>query len=337
MTCRKTELEEEYVQARPELLRPVWDQYATLPAAQFGSWLSLFLRKVLELLGEEASHAGSLFGADRAPAVICSLLQHSVAPLAAPMADRLVVLCKESPLPAIEVYGITEEFARAMACFLEGCSNQSILEAISSLFAGFSKFLDLYGICEGNFLRVQLLESLDLVSFKNHMASLGLAGDQEDSDLSGEMDFSDPMEAYEAFGVQLVKAADAIFAPTQAAVLRSATLHGGLKVKQVCRALALTLSSHTKLLTGKVDELRIACGFPSDIIAEAGKGKGKEKGTAVEESHAITQQAELTAESWASRLEGHDVRGRILVPSALRALQVNTGFRVPKQDHSSIV
>lgn len=296
---------------------------------QFGSWLSLFLRKVLELLGEEAGHAGSLFGADRAPAVICSLLQHAVAPLAVPMADRLGLLCKESPLPAIEIYGITEEFARAMTTFLEGCSSQSILDAISSLFAGFTKFLELYGICEGNFLRMQLLETLGLVSFKNHMASLGLAGDQEDGDLSGEMDFSDPMEAYEAFGVQLVRAADAIFAPTQAAVLRSATLHGGLKVKQVCRALSLTLSSHTKLLTGKVDELRIACGFPSDLTSEADKGKDKGKVSAVEGSHSINQQAELTAESWASRLEDHDLRGRILVPSALRALQVNNGSRGP--------
>jgi hypothetical protein len=317
------------VQARPELLKPVWDQYATLPAAQFGSWLSGFLHRVLELLGEEAGHTGSLFGADRAPAVICSLLQHTVAPLAAPMAERLDTLCKDSPLPGIEIYGITEEFARAMACFLDGCSNQSILSAVTSLFAGFNKFLELYGICEGNFLRVQLMETLDLVSFRNHMASLGLAGDQEEGDLSSLMEFSDPMEAYEAFGVQLVKAADAIFAPTQAAVLRSATLHGGLKVKQVCKALALTLSSHTKLLTGKVDELRIACGFPSDLSAETGRGKGAPStpstpapATAVEDSHTAAQHAELTAEGWASRLDSHDLRGRILVPSALRALQV---------------
>lgn len=307
---------------------------------QFGSWLTLFLRKVLELLGEEAGHAGSLFGVDRAPAVICSLLQHAVAPLAVPMADRLGVLCKESPLPAIEIYGITEEFARAMTTFLEGCSSQSILDAISSLFAGFTKYLELYGTCEGNFLRMQLLETLNLVSFKNHMASLGLAGDQEDGDLSGEMeDFSDPMEAYEAFGVQLVKAADAIFVPTQAAVLRSATLHGGLKIKQVCRALSLTLSSYTKLLTGKVNELRIACGFPSDLTAEADKGKDKDKGKifAVEGSYPINQHADLTAESWASRLEDHDLRGRILVPSALRALQVNNGSRGPTHNSKSTI
>jgi hypothetical protein len=325
---RKSELEEEYVLARPERLKDVWEQFtAASPPSQFGPWLSVFFGKVSELLEGEAIHASSLFGAERAPAVLCSLLQHALAPLAAPMGDQLQLMCKESPLPAADIYVMTDNFARTAGSYLDGCSSPSILAALTSLFAGFGKFLDSYGPREGNYLQAQLLLVLNLVTFDAQLSALGLGGDDEGFDGSGGVAFSDPLEAYEAFGERLVAAADSVYVPTEAAVLRSVTMQGGLRVKPVCRTLSIALSAHTKLLALKVDELRIACGFPSDVAAEPVRGKAEREGA--EEDSEATQHAAAVAEGWARRLEPQDNRGRALVPCALRALQVRSGSSLP--------
>lgn len=317
---RKSELEEEYVLARPERLKGAWDQLAAASPPLFGPWLSSFFGKVSDLLEGEATHASSLFGAERAPAVLCSLLQHALAPLAAPMADQLQLLCKESPLPAADIYVMTDNFARTAGSYLEGCSSLSILAALASLFAGFGKYLDSYGPREGTYLQAQLLLVLNLVTFDAQLTSLGLGGDDEGFDGTGGVAFSDPIEAYEAFGERLVAAADSVYAPTEAAVLRSVIMQGGLRVKPVCRTLAIALSAHTKLLVLKVDELRIACGFPSEVTAEPVKGKAEREGA--DEDSEATQHAATMAAGWAMRLEPQDNRGRTLVPCALRALQV---------------
>ena len=41
-----------------------------------------------------------------------------------------------------------------------------------------------------------------------------------------------------------------------------------------------------------------------------------------DEDEASTEQGVAVAKSWSKRLEGNDLRGRVLVPAALRALQV---------------
>jgi hypothetical protein len=88
---KKIELEEEYVQARPERLKGVWDKFSVTPTTQFAPWLALFLGKVAGLLSDESSHAGALFGLDRAPDVLCSLLQHALNPLAVPMVNKISI------------------------------------------------------------------------------------------------------------------------------------------------------------------------------------------------------------------------------------------------------
>ena len=124
---------------------------------------------------------------------------------------------------------------------------------------------------------------------------------------------------------------------------------GGLKVKSVSRALAMALSVYIKQLSFKVDCLRIACGFqtesefPSINTLKSLKGtKGVKEGmkegvkntegdrvsgsVSEEESQAVDRSI-AEAESWAKRLDGQDVRGMALLPSALRALQVRTYLR----------
>ena len=58
---------------------------------------------------------------------------------------------------------------------------------------------------------------------------------------------------------------------------------------------------------------------------ESLKGRNAQDKDGADEDKEALQHAVAMAEGWARRLEGADLRGRVLVPSALRALQVLTG------------
>ena len=130
---RKHELEEEYVRARPERLKGVWDKYnPDASTAQFAPWLAVFLGKVASLLSEESGHAESLFGRDRSPDVLCMLLQHSLQPLVDPLSQKLHVADTSSVLCA-ELYHVTDDFARRVVPYLDGCHASSIYTGQSNL------------------------------------------------------------------------------------------------------------------------------------------------------------------------------------------------------------
>ena len=157
-------------------------------------------------------------------------------------------------------------------------------------------------------------------------------------DLDLDFDFSGPIERFEAYGDRLILAADSVMYPTQTGLLRGINFMGGLKVKNVSRALAMALSVYIKQLSFKVDCLRIACGFqtesefPSINTLKSLKGvkgvkegmKGTDGGSVSEEESQAVDRSIAESESWAKRLDGQDVRGMALLPSALRALQVRT-------------
>lgn len=79
-------------------------------------------------------------------------------------------LSKGSPIPIAHIYSVTDEFARRISIHLEGCSGQQIFQALASLFAGFTKYLETYSSKEGQFLETQLLLALNTVSFEAEKA-----------------------------------------------------------------------------------------------------------------------------------------------------------------------
>ena len=353
---RKTELEDEYVRARPEKLNTMWEQFPSLPSAQYISWLSSLFGKILELLGEESNHAGILFGAERSSLVLGFLMEHSLKSLTIPMETILLELSKISTLLIIDVYNLVVEFSKNIVSILSGSSGTSLFNLLTILLSGFSTYLDTYGAGEGNYLRKQLEHSMNSINFRSQADILGLGDNDinieigtmnkisyEDlADLQGGSrgnlgqdadEFQDPLMCFESYAEKLVVAADAVYSPTQQGILRGSILMGGLRIKPVCRALSLSLSVYAKELAVKVDILRIACGFESEMeslkhfnvngnregVSQGQRGKGEKNS---DEDKAITEQAIIVAKSWSKRLEGHDLRGRVLVPAALRALQV---------------
>ena len=108
----------------------MWEQFPSLPSGRYISWLSSLLGKVLELLGEESNHAGTLFGAERSSLVLCSLLEHSLKPLINPMDTILLELSKTSPLLVTDVYNIILEFSKNIISILSGSNGVSLFNLI---------------------------------------------------------------------------------------------------------------------------------------------------------------------------------------------------------------
>ena len=339
-----------------------------ISSEQYIPWLSDLLGRILELLGEELNHVGTLFGAERSSLVLCSLLEHSLRPLINPMQNILQTKSTISPLLIIDIYDIVVEFSRNVVIVLSGCEGNTLLNSLTILFSGFSTYLETYGTGEGNYLQKQLQISLNSINFDSQADTLGLGDDDDDDNANANRnrnrdrnqfggvnrkdgdeydgiqggggnlgqsidDFLDPIMCFESYAEKLVAAADAIYHPTQLSLVRGATLMGGLKIKPVCRALSLSLSVYTKQLAVKINNLRIACGFNSETetfksLSGNGNGNGNrgvsgDKGErSSNEDKAAMEHAVAVAVSWSRRLEGLDMRGRVLVPAALRSLQV---------------
>jgi hypothetical protein len=97
-------------------------------------------------------------------------------------------------VPIAEIYSVTDEFARRVGIHLEGCSSQQIFQALTSLFAGFTKYLETYGAKEGQFLEIQLLSALSSVSFEAEKAAGTGDGDSNLDMSEGDIDaFLDPL------------------------------------------------------------------------------------------------------------------------------------------------
>jgi hypothetical protein len=78
---RQQEFEDEYVHARPELLRVFWLTYDK-EIVEFSSWFASFLSKLDEFIADERESLTSLFGSDRMPRLLSSMIEGTLAPMA---------------------------------------------------------------------------------------------------------------------------------------------------------------------------------------------------------------------------------------------------------------
>ena len=295
---RRKELEDEYIQARPDRLKDLWSSYDESSPESFPAWLAAYLGKISGFLSDESSNIESLFGKDKAPEMMSSMLQQIFGPNPESMCQRLRDI--GSPEGSTEAYLVTDEFSRRILLSFEGIKDNNLANALLSIYRGFIIYLDNYGDEEGKFLEKQILQSIDEINFD------GVASALEDDE---KFISPDPADILSAYGERLVNVADIIAKPTIASLRRSVHLMGGLRVKHAMKSIATTLALFTKQLIKKVDDLRIACGFPNsndDGIAKS------------DEDHKAPSQI---VESWARKLEMYEMGDRSLVPSTLRALQ----------------
>lgn len=294
---RRKELEDEYIQARPDRLKDLWLTYDETTPEQFPSWLALYLGKISGFLTDESSNIETLFGKDKTPEMMSSILQQIFGPNPDSMCQRLRDI--GSPEGSTEAYLVTDEFSRRILMSFEGIKDSNLANALLSIYRGFIIYLESYGDEEGKFLEKTILQSIDEINFD------GVASALEDDE---KFISPDPADIFSAYGERLVSVADIIAKPTIASLRRSVHLMGGLRVKQAMKSIASTLALFTKQLIKKVDDLRIACGFPNST----------DDGIAKIEDDKVPGQI---VESWARKLEMYEMGDKSLVPSTLRALQ----------------
>lgn len=312
---RRAELEEEYIRGKVEArLGGVWGKYSVVNAP-FAPFFAAYLAKLAQLLADEAGSLSALFGPDRAAVLASTMLESALefgsdASLAGRLADSA------SPETTLAAYQAADDFARKILKHLSDHQDKTFRPALleRSLHAIYAGFMQ-HGAqnaaeSEGLLVRTKLAEAASLASFDSAGSESALGDDGEEQLFAGGLDDS-PTEACAQFGERLIAAAEAVLEPVEASLGRCETLLGGVHAKASLRAVATALGSFAKQLGAKVDELRVACGLPHESGGEAASS-----------SSGSSQPSMALAESWARRLELHDIAaGRMLVPCALRALQ----------------
>lgn len=303
---KKHELENEYVLARPDRLKKCWESYDPKSNRdQFIQWFELFFDKVVSLLSDESSNAELLFGKERSQEVLSAMLEQTLNPLSQPLSKRLNLT--KSTVSCTEAYLIVDEYSRKIMSLLEGTSSQRLPKILYAIYGGFVDYLDVYGEAEGDYVRIELIKFLEVVSLKK--ISSNYVDDYNNSEKGGiddelfgdNNDFSETLNLY---GSRLVDAADSVYIPVSNSLTRAVTLMGGLRVKPVFRSTASALSLYTKQLISKVDELRVACGLTSNSN-ETNSADNKNFN-----------------DNWSQRLEENELAGNtVLIPAVLRALQ----------------
>lgn len=297
---KRDEFEEEYTKARPESLKGLWASYQHGDA--FIPWYSSYLSSLVQFLCDEFEQMKTLFGDVRAPVLLCSMMKHALSPIQHTLSDTLKKLNHADTV--VEAYLLSDKAAGRLSAYLEGTDQQALYEALDCYFGGFVHFLDAYVDLESSSLKADLDASLEEVVFKS---------------LESESDeFSDPdrdaLQVLESFSERLLRTADGSYIPINMSIKRSVKYMNGLKVKPILRSLATSLAQFVKLLSGKIDEMRIALGFELDLRYTGDKLTGEDVKFA-------------SAKIWFLKLKdsGSDVNsasgGRLLLPCVLRLLQ----------------
>jgi hypothetical protein len=331
---RESELQEEYVRARPDRIKSLWDEYSPAKHPDFPKWLAAYLGKIARMLTEEEESTASLFGADQAPAVLCDLLIEALRPMTAALASRLTQL--GSPEAAFDAYCVMEEFSRRVMSYLQRLEESRQAAALSAMFSGFSEFLPKYAEIEVAVVRAELVRLLDSVALTTRSAPVPVqrtpskgkksVGPSLDDELFGSE--GDASDAYGAYGERVLAVAEQFQSPVERALKRAVKFAGGASVKPIVRAVVATMVLFIKHLVLKVDDLSVASGFPRDsTLTLLGGGLFSEMGNEAESTAAAAAGAEklqmqqAVADRFSQQLEISDVDSRVLITSALRTLQ----------------
>lgn len=339
---REFELQEEYVRARPDRIKPLWEEYSPNKHPEFPKWLASFLGKVARLVADEEASTTALFGPEQSPAVLCDILIEALKPMTASLGSRLSSL--RSPEASFDAYCVMEEFACRMLVFIQRTDEAKQVLALKAMYAGFTPFLSMYAECEMGSVRAQFVALLDGITFSTRESSAAASQQAKDKNTpskakkmaapaAGSLDDElfgaegDTADAYGVYGEKILLAAEQFHVPVEVSLRRAVRFAGGVQIKQIVRSLAATLTLMMKHLVLKVDDLGVASGFPRDgaITLQSG-GLYNENvnldGDVVNIAAAekLSQQ-QAVADRFAQQLELSDVDSRVLITSALRTLQ----------------
>ena len=316
-----------YVRARPDYLRLVWKEYSEQDrssAGDFIKWLSGYLSKVTKLLAEEGRNTTTLFGVDRASQVMNSMLVEALAPFHQFIGKRLELL-GNVPAVTVSTYNLLGEFAKHVVHILKAAKSESNhIRALQAIFGGCIEYAPLYVSSEDASLQQRLKQSMNAVVFAMRDSS-GSLDDELFGDSSMEVSSAD---VYSLYCEKLLHLCDVFHSYFEEVLFRASVYNGGIHIKSVVRSLVAAMNSLIRQLIVKIDDLSVASGFQREYASEQLDGRtGGALASDATFLSAETSSSSSIAEKLAQKLDLNDLDSRVLIATALKALQAVGRFQ----------
>jgi hypothetical protein len=327
---RKDEFEAEYVRARPERLRGDAVIPANLSSGKFGAWLATFYGKVTGLLLEEETNAATLFEQDRVPDILCLMIQSAMKLMCDSNTNtnteskNMTTNFLETPyakdLPQhklVEVYGVTEEFARRTFKIFKNASSKCLADSLDSVFRPFWDHLPIFMENEAILAAKALSENLkNVMLIKNGYGSdTGAASGTVLDDQGGEIE---PFAILDNFTEEVLLAAEGFADIILTSLKRCSSLFAGYHIQFIVETLLSSLANHILVLSGRVNELHNAFGLDETITNTDGRSGVINSGSDSDRKSSLDLYSKLRAEGSDAAMTG---RANDLLPYALRSLQ----------------
>jgi len=301
----------------------VWKEYSEQQdrsAGDFVKWLSGYLSKVTKLLAEESRNTTTLFGVDKASQVMNSLLVEALASFHQFIGKRLELL-GNVPAVTVNTYNLLGEFAKHVVHILKAAKSESNhIRALKAIFGGCIEYAPLYIRSEDTSLQQRLKQSLDAVVFAMRDSSGSL-----DDELFGDsnMEVGSAADVYSLYCEKLLHLCDVYYSFFEEALFRASVYNGGIHIKSVVRSLVATMNVLIRQLILKIDDLSVASGFQRDALEQLDGTDGALASDAI----LLSAETNGNAEKLAQKLDLNDLDSRVLIATALKALQAVGRFQ----------
>lgn len=325
-----------YVRARPDYLKLVWKEYPSeqqqqqqdhhRSAGDFIKWLSGYLSKVTKLLAEESRNTTTLFGVDKAPQVMNNLLVEALSSFHQFIGKRLELL-GNVPAVTVSTYNLLGEFAKHVVHILKATKSESNhIRALKAIFGGCIEYAPQYISSEDASLQQRLKQSLEVVVFAMRDSS-GSLDDELFGDSSMEVSAAD---VYSLYCDKLLHLCDVFHSFFEEVLFRASVYNGGIHIKSVVRSLGATMNVLIRQLILKIDDLSVASGFQREASEQLDGTDGVLSSNATllsTETSSSLSNGNGIAEKLAQKLDLNDLDSRVLIATALKALQAVGRFQ----------
>eukprot|EP01038_Epipyxis_sp_PR26KG_P010065 gene10065-13525_t len=326
---REMELHQEYIKARPDRVKELWENYKIDQRESFAKWLALLLGKVTRLIHDEREKTIHLFGKSHGLIILSQILCEALLPMKIDISNRLLQLQSSSAEQSYDSYRVADEFARRVLPLLHhrqissntdqsNISNQfeysniddeQTLFVLDTIYSGFVQYSSHHVNAEIFSLKNQFIEILDTTKFNVTDSSM------IENDLGSLSDYS---EIFSNYSESILQACDSFSDPVLLSIQRNIYYMGGMKVKSFFRLLSNTLTQYVKNVTIKIEELGLASG-------NAYSGQQKSYNNNELNFNFLDEEKSSTllvpSENNITRLEFGDVDAQVLITTAFRALQ----------------
>ena len=339
----RQEFEDEFIKSRCQEIFKFWGKYETNQEntntntntnLKFLNFYNNFLNYIINFIENEIIIIITIFGKENNNnnLLINSIIILIFNQISNELLNNLILL--KSPQIVYETYELTELFLMKIFHNLETKTIPQIILILKTIFNSYELYLNNnYIEIENNNLKNDLQNIINNITFikiksnNNNSMNNSIENSFEDiNDVS--LDFlgdieEDPYDIINKFSEKLINAAEKSIIPIQKCIKRSVLFLGGICSKLIIRSTSTIFSNFIKLLYKKIDELRIACGIPSERSIAMFKSVNETTINGINQLNITNDEKNNNeiAENWYKKLEMIDIGNKPSIVCALHSLQ----------------